>query len=160
MITPFLNNISSDLLRLSPLGIDYNSDGVSDGWSFTTGGTASKFVASNEQELRITASTLNTERTKIGLAINATSGKPITLSATGRVSGNVRMILNIDWYNGASYISSSTGSYSTSAIDVLLSLRGVAPINSTRAICILNVYPINNGNIGSAFFKNARAIRI
>lgn len=144
-----------NLVSTIPLGVDGNADGISDGWTYSTTGTANKFVANGEQELRITASTLNTESTRITKQVTCAVGNIITNSVVGRATGNAKIMLSIDWYNGASYISSSYSSYATNTTDATISVVGTAPATTTNAIITDRIYPVNNGDTGSGFFKTA-----
>jgi hypothetical protein len=151
-ISAWLNrNLVSDI----PLGVDGNDDGVSDGWGFYSNGTSSCFILNQEQELRITASTSNIELTELYKSISCLAGNIITFSATGRVSNNVRLRLQIDYYNYNTYLASTVSSFFTNTSNATISITGTAPATATSFVVLLLVYPVENGDTGSAWFKDA-----
>ena len=144
-----------NLVSSIPLGVDGNSDGISDGWTTYTNGTSSYHVSNNEQEIRITGSTLNTEKSVVQKTINCVVGNILTVSVTERIISNARIKTVLDWYNGSTYISSNSSSYTTNTTDATLSISATAPTNTTKCTISFGTYPVNNGNTGSAYFKDA-----
>lgn len=149
-----------------PLGVDGNSDGVSDSWSLIkdTGITASSSVSSGEQVISLTASTQAGDA-YVRYILNCVAGNKLTVSCTARIASAVntcRVRIRIDWYNGASYLSSTTTtvgvSTSTSTSNATITTNEVtAPATTTRAYIRIGINAVTIGDTGIGYFSNAVA---
>lgn len=157
---PIYRNRDDGNLLVSPaLSTDTDGDGVVDGWTAQVhAGMSGTFeVDEGAQKINITESTVNSS-VKIKQTIDVVAGTAYKPTVVFKTSGNAIAQYGIDWYNGATYIS-TTGFATNSASDEFdLMDYGVtftAPENATKAQINLMAKPNAIGDTGSVWFKEA-----
>lgn len=148
-------------LVLSPaMNVDSNADGVVNDFTSVTlaGVTATYQLDDNAQRINITGGTA-VDSASVQQDISCAAGQILTFGVTGRISGNVTIEIQVDWYNGATYLSSNTGTSFVSTTYALTHMTATAPTSTTLVKIKCRVKPNAIGNTGSAWFKNAKVIR-
>jgi hypothetical protein len=148
----------------TPLGTDADANGVSDGWSKLgiNGGTGNATIEDFTQKLELTGSTQAFSSYNIYKSVDLTlvSGNVLNFKIKYKKTTTLhttRCGIGVDWYNGASYISTSSILESTDS-DEFINIEGsrTAPANATIAKIYIRIQADNAiGATGSAWFKDA-----
>jgi hypothetical protein len=153
-----LNWLQRNQVASIPLGTDANADGVSDGWTLSseTGITGTASINNSYQKLEVTAST-TTNKMYVLKDVTCIAGNIVSSDVSLYVSGNVRARVEFAYFNGSTYLSSSsTESTSTSPVTISLSNRTV-PATATKVRVLYAAKVGTIGDTGSAYFKDASA---
>lgn len=163
-------NSGANLLRGGGFEIDTNADGLADGWSTYTSGsvgtvtTVMPSAAANTGTAglcqRISSTALNGSiGVRLTVDVAVTVGLPYTFSITQAATSGTTITLEIAWYNGGSYLSSSSAS--AVAANGRRSVTGTAPAGAT--VCKLYAYMTSASsgaaalNVDEAQFEQAAA---
>jgi hypothetical protein len=140
-----------NLVASVPLGTDGNADGVSDGWvhSNQAGITSTPTIEDSSQKIAITVSTSTNAASVYKQFIACAVGANVSITSTLKTSGNVKARLQIDWYNGAAYLSSTSGTLTAYANYTVVTLNGTAPASTTQFGVLIRVNPNSIGDTGS-----------
>jgi hypothetical protein len=140
------------------IGIDSGADGISDGWTrfISTGITCTTSVINSEQKIDITNSTAAND-VQFYYDLTATPNQKINVEVMARMTGtNVDCRLSVNWYNGATYLSTSVIVNTTSSTNVKLKNFGlIAPANTTKARVLFSFKVLAVGGTGTAYFSKA-----
>jgi hypothetical protein len=132
------------------------------GYTSTTesGITASFSIDQSSQKINITASTsANSAYVYQDIINEITAGDVVSIKVQGKVTGNVQARIMIDWYNGASLLSSVTSaSFTNTNFETLVFDGQIAPANTNIARIRFICKAIATGNTGSAWFNNGYVI--
>lgn len=149
-----------DSAFLNPLlNKDSDGNGIADSFYISKGDGVSTVCSIDNtekaQKISIDAST-TANRVYLYQPVNVTPGKAYSLKVEGKVSGNVRIRVQIDWYSGKACIGAfSSGNFTPYDFNALTVINKVAPSGATHAKILLVLEPLSQGDIGAAWFKNA-----
>jgi len=145
-----------DNLLLSPaMNVDTNGDGVVDDFVSVTlsGITATYSLDQGSQKIDITASTSTNSARVHQYYEPVAPGERISVKVSMETLGDISASIQIDWYNGVTYISSTESEY-----DIKLENQ-TAPTATTRCQIKFRVQPNSIGSIGSAWFNTALLVK-
>lgn len=141
---------------------DANSDGVTDAWTYAvqSGITATPTIDDLAQKLEITNSTA-TNNVQVNKDVACLPAEVINIFGKVKMTGtNIQARLHADWYNGASYLSSSTIAVTTAtSYTDILNTALTSPANTTKATIVVSLKATVIGGTGSAWFKNIKVWR-
>lgn len=145
-----------------PLGVDGGS-GVSTGWTSgaSNGGVGTASISDSSQRFDLTGGTQTFSG--YGAYINNKStvaGNIFTISVKYKKTttlGSSRVLMGIDWYNGSTYLSTSSVYTNVDTTEyITIQNTFLAPLNTTIAKIFIRIDSNGViGNTGSAWFKDA-----
>jgi hypothetical protein len=144
----------------APMNIDSNSDNVVDGFiSENPVVTAVYSVDDSAQKIDITVHAGGGYAAVRYISVSLTAGETLSLSVDTKILNNIVSRLYVQWYNGATKISNSTITNSSSTSwTTLENLNLTAPATTTHAI-ILCQANVTDGNLGAVWFRNLRVVK-
>lgn len=126
---------------------------------FISVGNSATFSIDSAQKIELT-NTVDLNGAVATQAVNVTPGEVISIGASIKTSGNIYAKIYCSWYNGGSLISVASSSNIQSAdFAPFTNINMIAPAKTTTARFSCKVIPVTKGNVGSAWFKNARFVK-
>ena len=148
---------------LSPsMTVDTNVDGVVDNWTKNNGaGVTATFSLDTVQKIEITASGAPSTSTYVFQDIAIIAGEIITFKGTMKISGNVTGRVVVQCLDSADTVLSTTTTTFTDTSYIEKSVANlIAPPTTTKVKCILGILQNADGNVGSAWFKDASMVKV
>jgi len=154
--TQAITNFLESNVITSPLGVDVNTNGVSDNWGSYAGATTTTFQVANSEQIISIENASNKNGSVVETPyISMTAGVGLKLSITFRKTGDVKGGIYVNCFNSSNgYLSTIAYTESTSETDTILIETGTTPVDTAKIQVGMGINALQIGNSGSVYFSN------